>query len=130
MSKLLLAIAVLALAPTGANATVLECAVQSFGSWQDGDLNGYAAADDPARRSFTVDFETGTVRLNATDNAEAIEATYDVLSPGSVEDNVDFIAFNRQIAALLRIRMANTEYQFLHDYGRTLDVGTCSVVTP
>jgi hypothetical protein len=131
MLRLAAIAAELALASTGANATVLECTAQSSGSWQNGDLSAsYIASDDPGGRTFTVDFDTGVVRLNATDTADAIEATYEVLSPGSVDDDVDFIAFHRGIAALLRIRMANTEYQFIHDYGRTLDAGTCSVVTP
>jgi hypothetical protein len=40
--------------------------------------------------------------------------------------NTDFVAFSPEAAALVRVRLANQELQFMHDHDRTIEVGTCS----
>lgn len=121
--------AMIVFAPVAARAEVIQCAPYEFAWWMGSEFGStYAAEADAEARTFTIDLATGAFHRNATADLAAKDVNFEVLRTGEygTTEEVDFVAFHRDSAALIRVRLTNGELQFLHDYGRTLETGTCS----
>ena len=114
--------AALALLPGAAPADVIVCEPNSLVSWSSGEaveLTYYP--DDTGNNLVWVDLDTGDYRLEREDGSDRLDGRYQVTTTSD-----DFIGFDPSRLELLRVRLTNTEWQFMRDSGRQIEVGTCS----
>jgi hypothetical protein len=122
--------AIVALAPFPARAQIIECYPYEFAWWTASEFgSSYTSDADAKAHAFSIDLATGAYHHGETTDRAAADLSYDVIRTGEygTTEDVDFVAFHRATASLIRIRLTNSELQFLHDYGRTLETGTCSI---
>lgn len=124
------AIALVALSPTAALAEVLKCVPSTSTMW----LTGEAHPAWPMKEGqgiFTIDLKTGAYHQDWTDGTpgQPNDATYEIRQTGHYGDEADWVGWEPKWGKVIRIRLTNEELQFVHDYWRRLDIGTCTFVS-
>ena len=117
LSRASLLTAMIVLAPLPALAEVIECAPYEFAWWTSNEF-GSTYISDATAHAFTIDLATGAYHHDATTERAAADLSFEVIQTGEygTPESIDFIAFDRASAALIRVRLANAELRFLHDY--------------
>lgn len=120
MKPIVLALPLMLLFSAQAQADVIGCRANSFVSWQGGQADPSSISESEAEDLF-IDLDTGRLWRDGEE-----PTYYEVFRTGPMGGNTDFVAFSPEAAALVRVRLANQELQFMHDHDRTIEVGTCS----